>query len=190
MQRDLTKNSVLEAIRNLFAFEKELADDTSTLDVVEIEGSQMPEPYRGLLVHASDMTHKLQAFAGQRIHVRVLHMREEGARLERRVLLICDDDDQIVEFGAIRIHLDRFPEAAREEIRGAHIPLGAILKRHAIAHRCEPRFYFRLKGSDFLKEAFQLEVNTALYGRLNHILGAKGEKLADVVEVLPPLEFR
>ena len=184
----MTRSSALEAIRNLFASEPELAQETSILDVEEIEGDAMPEPHRSLLVHATDMTHKLQDYAEQTIHVRPLHVERNGGHLDRRVLLVTDDDDRTVEFGAIRIHLERFAPAAKEDILGCRTPLGAILKKHAIVHICQPQFYFRLSGSAFLKDAFELETDETLYGRLNHILDESGEPLADVVEVLPPLE--
>jgi len=187
MDRALTKGSALEAIRNLFQSEPDLAEEASTLDIEELEGDSMPEPYRSLLVHATDMTHKLQNYARQTIHVRPLHVEEDGHYLERRVLLVTDDDRRTVEFGAIRIHLERFLGAAREEILGCRTPLGAILKQHGIVHICQPQFYFCMSGSTFLKDAFDLDCHTTLYGRLNHILNESGEKLANVVEVLPPL---
>jgi chorismate-pyruvate lyase len=183
----LTKSLAREAIRDLFVSEPDLAEETSMLAVDEIDGDKMPEPYRGLLVHATDMTHKLQAFSGQTIHVRPLHVDRDGHKLHRRVLLICDNDGRTIEFGVIRIHLERFSREPREEILDCRVPLGAILKHHNIAHRCEPRFYFRLSGSTFLRDAFELDCATTLYGRLNHIVNEAGEELADVVEVLPPL---
>ena len=188
MDRALTRSSALEAIRNLFASEPELAQETSILDVEEIGGDAMPEPQRSLLVHATDMTRKLQSHAGQAIHVRPLHVERDEGYLDRRVLLVTDDDERTVEFGAIRIYLERFAPAAQEDILACRLPLGAILKEHGIVHICRPRFYFRLSGSTFLKDAFELETHEALYGRLNHILDESGQPLADVVEVLPPLE--
>lgn len=188
MQPSSTPSTALDAITDLCAREPELADEAARLEVVELEGEAMPEPYRGLLVHRADMTHRLQAFVGQPLHLRPLRVHRGEDTLERRVLLVGDDDGRTVEFGAIRIHLGAFAPAARDEIGACHVPLGAILKRHAVEFRCEPRAYFRLRGSEFLHDAFELDVATTLYGRVNRIEDASGVLLADVVEVLPPLD--
>ena len=187
MDRALKRGRALEAIRLLFHSEPELAEETVTLDVEDIEGDLMPEPYRGLLVHARDMTHRLQEFVDQTIHLRPLHAEHDGHTLDRRVLLIGDDDGRTVEFGAIRIHLDALPVAAREDVVEGRLPLGAVLKRHRVVYICQPQVYFRLRGATFLADAFELDCSTTLHGRLNHIRSESGAPLAEVIEVLPPL---
>src|SRR5262249_966101 len=84
--------------------------------VQQVDGTQVPEPYRQLLVHNNDMTPTLEAFHGERIHLRVLARRLEGDAYLRQVLLILNGGIMSVEFGAIVIHLQHFPPAAREAI--------------------------------------------------------------------------
>jgi len=187
MYSSSARETAWNAISSLCATEPVLVADLSRLEIHELGGDQMPEPYKSLLMHEQDMTHRLQAFVGQAIHIRPLHVQHEEDTLERRVLLIGDDDGRTVEFGAIRIHLGAFAAPAREEILACRSPLGAILKAHAIGYRCHPAAFFSLCGSDFLHDAFELDVATTLYGRVNRIEDTRGALLAEVVEVLPPL---
>src|SRR5438034_4474250 len=90
-------------------------DGLSLPSVRPVPGEEVPEPYRQLLVHDGDMTPALEAFHGERIHLRVLSRQLNGDTLRREVVLTLDESARPVEFGAILIHLQRFPTAAREE---------------------------------------------------------------------------
>src|SRR4051812_33755756 len=68
-----------------------------------ISGADMPEPYRQLLVHQSDMTPTLQAFHGESIYVKALQREHRGDFYFRQVLLFLEKRHIVVEFGAIKI---------------------------------------------------------------------------------------
>ena len=96
-----------------------------------------------------------------------------------------------MEFGAIRVHLDRFDAPVRNEILACRVPLGAILEGHAVPYRCRPQAFFRPEHDETARQAFALDVPVSLYGRYNIIESGRGEDrapLAEVVEILPPLE--
>jgi chorismate-pyruvate lyase len=152
-----------------------------------VAGEDVPEPYRQLLVHNGDMTPALEAFHGERIHLRLLSRRLDGDTLAREVVLTLDDSVRPVEFGAIVIHLRRFPPAAREEILESKTPLGTILRVHAIQHRSRPQAFLCVTSDDLMKEALQLDGPHALYGRRNVLLDPDDHPLADIVEILPPV---
>src|SRR5262249_29669377 len=103
---------------------------------------EVSEPHRRLLAHSQDMTPTLEAYHGERIHLRVLARREDGDALWRQVVLALDDSGRPVEFGAIVIHLPHFPPAAREEILEGRRPLGSILQGHRMEHRSYPLRFF------------------------------------------------
>ena len=67
----------------------------------------VPEPERSLLVHDRDMTRTLERHHGDTIHLRVLSRFHEGDVYGRESILQLDRSDRPVEYGAIRIHLDR-----------------------------------------------------------------------------------
>lgn len=146
----------------------------------------MPEPYRQLLVHESDMTSTLERFHGESLFLRPVERRQEGEHLLRRVILVGGDSGQPREFGAIRIDLAAFAPAARKEILASRRPLGAILALFEVPYASRPRRFFRLESAAWLNELFQLESSRALYGRQNLLATPSGRPLAEVVEILPP----
>lgn len=153
-----------------------------------LEGDQVPEPYRRLLVHNCDMTPTLEAFFGDRIHLRVMDCHADERVLARQVALLLRESDRPVEFGAIIIHCWRFPAAAQEVVRACRVPLGTILADHGIRHTSRPQAFFRLQADRSIGEALRTEKGSTLYGRRNALLAPEGWPLAEVLEVLPPLE--
>ena len=156
--------------------------------VREIDGERMPQPYRRLLVHDHDMTPTLEAFHSERVHVRPLQWRESGDTYARQVVLTLNGSETPVEFGAIVIHLQHFPDIARREILSRSRPLGTILAAHHLAHESRPCAFIELTSDPLMDEALGLDGATTLYGRRNRLLTPAGEVIAEIVEIVPPLE--
>ncbi len=154
----------------------------------QIDGEAMPEPYKGLLVHQKDMTSTLEAFHGRRVHLRVLSQERQGQDYVREVVLQLEGTGLPVEFGAIRIHLDLFPLAAREQILQAQWPLGHILKDHAIAYLSRPGAFLRIASDPLINSVLGLTGAQLLYGRRNTLLDTAERPLAEIVEILPPVK--
>jgi flavin-dependent dehydrogenase len=152
-----------------------------------IDGELMPQPYRSLLVHRNDMTPTLEQHFGKRIHLRRLDVRQTADSFYRQVVLETDGDNRPVEFGAIRIYLARFSDAARAEILGCRTPLGTILHDFHIAHYSRPRAFFSLTSDRTIEHALGLTGTHTLYGRHNVLYNDRDEVLAEVVEILPVL---
>jgi hypothetical protein len=161
---------------------------TATPAVSEIDGREMPRPYRDLLVHDNDMTPTLERHFGQRIHLRLLDMEIDDGVLTRQVVLVTDQSERSVEFGAIRIFLDRFDDPeARRLVREARVPLGTILHDFEVPHQSHPTGYFAVRCDDTIGKAMGLSDRPTLYGRHNILHAADGSPIAEVVEILPPL---
>ena len=157
--------------------------------IFRLDGEEVPQPYRRLLVHDQDMTPTLEAAFGQPIQLRVMQHWISGGLLTRQVLLLLEQDGSPVVFGAIRIHLDAFPEPARDEILQGRRPLGAILHRHRLEHQSRPRAYIRVEADGPISRALQgPSPGTLLYGRLNLLRGLQKETLAEILEILPALQ--
>jgi chorismate-pyruvate lyase len=152
----------------------------------EIDGAAMPEPYRKLLVHNGDMTSRLEQFHGSPMKLRILHVERVGNEYQREVLLCVQDSGLPVEYGAIEIHLDAFPENLREEIVEGRLPLGGLLNRAHFLYGSRPRAFLRLLPDLGLSRMFGSEVTAPLYGRCNVLLDQSGAELAHIVEVLRP----
>ena len=152
-----------------------------------LDGAAVPEPYRTLLVHGGDMTSRLEEFHDAPMTLRVLHREEDGKAYRREVLLCAKDTGLPVEYGAIEIHLDAFAPELRARILEGHLPLGGLLNRAGVRYRSEPRAFIKLAPDAQMNALFQTSEEHELYGRCNVLLGAEGQTLARIVEVLRPL---
>lgn len=154
---------------------------------VGILSHEIPEPHRDLLVHDRDMTRTLESFHGRRVHLEVLNRRHDpDGTYWREVVLRLDGTNVPVEFGAILIHLDRFPEPWRSQILGEHLPLGTILNSSGLQYSSKPSAYLRFASDGIVQKVFGLSGPTTLYGRRNTLRDSRGEALAEIVEILPP----
>ena len=152
----------------------------------QVDGEAVPEPYKSLLVHERDMTSTLESFHKAAIHLRLVSRQQRGDDYFREVVLALDGTDQPVEFGAIKIALNRFPDRVRREILQEHFPLGHILKDSAIEYQSRPKAFLRIASDKTINGLLGLSGAQLLYGRRNTLLNSSGEPLAEIVEILPP----
>lgn len=153
-----------------------------------IEGAEMPEPYRGLLVHHGDMTSRLEAFFGGSIIIEVLHCEHTPEVYRREVVLRIEATGLPVEYGAIEIDLGAFDGEMRRLILEHHLPLGGLLNRFGVRYRSEPKGFLKLGPDAVMQEVFRLPEAREFYGRSNVLLGEEGRTLARIVEVVRPAE--
>lgn len=154
-------------------------------EAIDAEG--LPPVPRRLLAHRRDMTSTLEAHAGEVMKLVVLDQRRVDDVLAREVVLIGEGSGRPFEIGAIRIHLDRFPERAVPAIVDGRSPLGAILARYAVDYVSRPGGYLAVRATPEMARALGLtSPGSRLYGRHNRLLDHDGGLLAEVVEILPP----
>jgi hypothetical protein len=157
------------------------------LPVIEvIAGTEIPEPYRHLLVHGEDMTSTLQRFHGGPIGLHLLSSQLRDNWYFREVVLTVEGQETPVEFGAIRISLALFPPAVRHQILEERIPLGRLLRQHSVPHASRPKAFFRIEADSLMIGALGLRGPATLFGRRNTLLDSVRRPLAEVVEILPP----
>ena len=152
----------------------------------QVDGEAVPEPYKLLLVHERDMTSTLENFHKTGIHLRLVSRQQRGDEYYREVVLALDGSEKPVEFGAIKIHLNRFSEQARQEILREQFPLGHILKDFGIEYQSRPRAFLRIASDKTINGLLGLSGAHLLYGRRNTLLNPAEEPLAEIVEILPP----
>jgi chorismate-pyruvate lyase len=152
----------------------------------QVDPEEVPEPYKMLLVHQSDMTSTLEHFHGQAVHLRVLSREQRGEAYYREVVLRLEGNQKPVEFGAIKINLDRFTLPARQQILKEYWPLGRILKDCAIAYASRPKAFLQIASDKLINSVLNLTGAQLLYGRRNTIFDASEQPLAEIVEILPP----
>jgi len=156
--------------------------------IERIAGDQVPEPYRGLLVHEKDMTPTLEKFHGAEIHLRILGRDQRADFYFREVVLLLDGTDKPVEFGANKVSLALFPPRGRQLILEERLPLGTILRICEIEHTTVAKAFFAVEADEFIARALNLQAPVRLYGRRANILDPQKRPLSEIVEILPPVE--
>jgi chorismate-pyruvate lyase len=155
-------------------------------DLSRVEAADVPEPARTLLVHRSDMTSTLENFYKETLRIEVMARHTVENKYFRETLLFLEGSGKRVEFGAIKIMLDRFPIEARQEILREQQPLGRILAAFGIVFASRPRAFLRMASDEFIERVLDLKGRQSLYGRRNTLLDAWDRPLAEIVEILPP----
>ena len=151
-----------------------------------IEARELPEPYRGLLVHDSDMTHTLERHVGDRVVIRPLSTSLRGRWYFRRVLLVQASSGRPVEMGAIRIAIDVFAARVRTQILGGEVPLGRILREAGLDYKSRPQRFLAITPNSEMMGVFWMREAQILYGRQT-VVTLDGAKIGQIVEVLPPV---
>jgi chorismate-pyruvate lyase len=153
----------------------------------DVQGDQMAQPYKDLLVHSLDMTPTLENFYRQPMRLTVLTREQHDYSYLREVVLKSASDSRPVEYGVIRICLDHLPPAARNRVLEEQRPLGNILQTEAIAHLSWPQEFFRVESDSHLGHVLYLSQPGILYGRRNVLLDGSRRLLAEVIEILAPV---
>jgi chorismate-pyruvate lyase len=155
-------------------------------EVVPVEGQDVPEPYRSLLVHDRDMTPTLASAYRRAMQLRVFKRVVRENILARQIILEIEGNGKPVVFAAIKIHLDRFPSEARRLILEGKQAFGNILHGQQIVHFSQPEAFFRVVTDDTINQALGLTGHSVLYGRRTAMWHSSDIALAQVLEILPP----
>ena len=147
----------------------------------------MPEPYKSLLVHSSDMTPTLESFYRQPMRLTVLTREQHDYSYLREVVLKSAADSRPVEYGVIRICLNHLPPPASLRVLEEQRPLGNILQSESIAHLSWPQAFFSVQSDSHLGHVLYLAEPSRLYGRRNVLLDGSRRLLAEVIEILAPV---
>jgi chorismate-pyruvate lyase len=150
-----------------------------------IAGEDMPEPYRGLLVHEHHMTVTVEAYHGGPVDVCILMRRRDGDFYARKILLVHRDSGKVVQSGIVRIDLSKCSEPVREAILAGQTPLGRILIEHDVLRRIEPTAYLRIIPGPNPMTWFGMSRPDPLYGRLA-IIHCDGQPAVELLEVVAP----
>ena len=154
-----------------------------------VSPESIPEPYRQLLVHDSDMTSTLKRFHGDSLVLKRLHVEADDEEVRREVLLRTKHSDKAVEYGVIRIRLKPFAKEAREAIQAGVIPLGQILDDFEVPYSSRPSDYFRIASQPYLDGLLGDVGGVTRFGRMNSLSERSGALLAEVIEILPVSKF-
>ena len=146
--------------------------------------SEIPMPYRSLLVHEDDMTITLERHFGGRVVLRALSTFTSGGWYFRRVLLVQEYTGRPVEMGAIRMKLDQFGARLKKQILKNEVPLGRLLRDSGFTYVSHVTAFLAITPNSEMMGVFWMRESKTLYGRRTEIV-RNGTKIGDIVEVLP-----
>ena len=167
----------------LVIFDDVLWPEDSTAALVH--ATALPDPYRGLLAHTEHMTVTVEAYYRAPVDVRVLQADLLGDFYHRRIVLVPEGTNHIVQYGLVRINLACCSVSVRDAILAQKTPLGRILIEHNVLRRVEPTSFLRIDPGPTLMKAMALVEPVPLYGRTGVIFFNDRPAVA-VLEILAP----
>jgi len=164
------------------------AEQLAALDLVAVPAAGLSPDARRLLVHAGDMTSRLERFHEEALSVQALRvlppMAKEPDIYSREVLLETRTTRKPVEYGGIDIHLNAAP-ALREAILEADTPLGALLEKAGHTMSSCPAAFFTARADEYLAALLQVAPGARLHGRRNTLRIDGDALIAEIVEIVP-----
>ncbi len=146
-----------------------------------------PEPYKSLLAHNHHMTVAMESYHKSSVEVRVLAKRLDGNVYCRKIVLLKQGTEQIVQFGIVQFDLKSVSERVREEILCEKTPLGRILIQHNVFLQIDLGAILRITAGPGLSEALQMPLHGQTFGRLATIF-CDGQPAVDLLEISAPLK--
>jgi len=150
--------------------------------------SEIPQPYRRLLVHTHHMTVTVEEFYQQTVDVKVLECQQHGNDYARKILLTLQGSGRVVQFGIVRIDLSVLTDPVRQEIEAGRTPLGRVLIEHGVLRTVQPVGYFEAILSSAMLHRFGLSEPRITYGRIG-VISTDGHPAIQVAEILAPIEM-
>jgi chorismate-pyruvate lyase len=152
-----------------------------------VHPEDVPEPYHGLLVHNHHMTVTMEEFYHDRVNVQILQRLLGDDWYARQILLVCQANVNVVQFGLPIIKLSYCSEAVREAILEGKTPLGRILIENNVLRRIEPTHFLRVLPGSATQAWFGLERGKVeTYGRLG-VIFCDEQPAIEVLEIVAPV---
>jgi chorismate-pyruvate lyase len=171
----------LQTLTGLFYPSRESLGNFSEVGVEEV-----PEPYRRLLAHNDHMTVTVEEFHGGPVAVRVLQRRVTTTHYAREILLTRQADDEVVQYGIMRVSFAYLPPEVQGKIRGEQTPLGRILIEHNVLRRVQLFSLRRVELGPELKRHFNRPEVATTYGR-TAMIECNQAPAIELLEIVSPL---
>jgi chorismate-pyruvate lyase len=160
--------------------------ETNRLATFEsVEGTQVPEPHRGLLDHHSHMTVAVESHFGSPVNVEVVRSKKDPTWYAREILLQSQSDLTIVQYGIVRLRYGLLADSVWEEIEGGDKPLGRVLIEHDVLRQVELVGLWRVECGPNLAKHFSVPEQTVTYGRTARIF-CDEEPAIELLEIVRP----
>ncbi len=151
-----------------------------------VASAMTPEPYKSLLVHEKHMTVTMESYHKSPVGVRILDRHQNNDVYCRKIILVKDGTDEVVQFGIVRFNFEYVTKRVRDEILQGDIPLGRVLINHNVLRHIDLGAILRITSGTGLMEAFGQQEPFVTYGRLATIF-CNQQPALDLLEISAPL---
>ncbi|MCH2182865.1 MAG: hypothetical protein MK108_12745 [Mariniblastus sp.] len=131
----------------------------------EVTADQMPEPFQALLNHDTHMTVTVEKYHSSQVDIRVLQTDQAGATYAREILLSRQTDQQVVQYGIVRLNFDYLGEPVQQEIESQEVPLGRVLIEHDVMRKVKLLSLYEVNPGPALVKALGIDATAPCYGR-------------------------
>jgi len=153
----------------------------------EAPSQSVPPPYDRLLNHDEHMTVRVEAFHQSPVDVQVLNVERDEGTYSRRILLNRQTDQNVVQFGIVRLRVDVLHAKVRNEIESEKIPLGRVLIQNGVLRLVELCQLYEIEAGDDLAQLFGCSLGTTTFGRTAWIY-CDGEPAVELLEIVTPID--
>lgn len=155
-------------------------------EAVHVAASQTPEPYKSLLVHDHHMTIAMEDYHKSPVEVKILASHRAGDIYCRKIILLKEGTDFVVQFGMVRFDLQYVTKQVQQDLLDEKIPLGRVLINYNILRHIDLGAIMKFTPARELTEIFQLTSPITTYGRLATIF-CNHNPAVDLLEISRPL---
>ncbi len=171
----------LQALLDMFPDQQPLLSDAA-----HVAAPTVPEPYQSLLVHEHHMTLAMENYHQCLVDVQVLDRRPDPANYARKILLLKQGTDEVVQFAMIRFNFAYVTEEVKQAIIEEKTPLGRVLIAHNVLRHIDLNAIIRVQCGPTLARHFRCPENASTYGRLATIF-CNNRPAVDLLEIVSPL---
>ena len=184
MMNSKSKSSTSE--QNLFASIGLFCDDYNSLGQFQsVLAESMPRDFQTLLNHEHHMTVTVEAFHESKVDLTVLDSQLHDHYYARKILLSCQSDGRIVQFGIVRLDLSVLGAQLKEEICEARVPLGRLLIQHNVLRSVQLAELWKVAAGRELCQYMHLNYPSTTFGRSAFII-CNGERAIELLEIVTP----
>ena len=151
-------------------------------EFVEVGSDALPADPAQLLAHNQHMTVTVEAFHNSPVRVEVLETQCDGDSYCRKILLRRTCDDQVVQFGIVRLDFQYVSYEVRREIEEQGTPLGRVLIEHNVMRKVELHSLWRIAPGPHLRDLLGGREDP-IYGR-TALIYCNGEPAVELLEIV------
>ncbi len=150
----------------------------------------LPQPFDRLLNHHAHMTVAVESHFDSPVDVKVLRTTKDDKWYAREILLESKLNQQIVQYGIVRIQFSLLASNVWQEIECGQKPLGRVLIEHEVMRQVELVDLWKVTIGERLSSVFsspthRIQVGATTYGRTARIF-CDSEPAIELLEIVTP----